>query len=276
MAVYAVGDIQGCFASLTKALNKVKFDPSKDVLWCVGDLVNRGPDSLATLRYLKGLGDACISVLGNHDLHLLELAAGGRHFRNDTFKKVLRAEDFHELIDWLRFRPMMHVDESLGWVMVHAGLHPEWSLEKAAKKAGKVEKILRGNEWKSFCLNLQKYHFPHVKQKQKQDKHLYTTAVMTRTRHCTKNGVFDWQNLSHHPAPLRDKPWFKHKAAAWRKNEMRIVFGHWAALGLVDSEEHVLGLDSGCVWGGCLTLARLDTKKTQLISVNCPEYKKIK
>jgi len=257
MAVYAVGDIQGCYEPLKKLLKLVKFNPAKDTLWCVGDLVNRGPDSLKTLRFLKSLGDACICVLGNHDLHFLELAAGGSDYRRDTLKQVIKAPDCDELIEWLRFRPVLYHDEKLNWTMVHAGLHPKWTLNKTLKRARKIEAELQGRHWKEFCRQLHHVKFP-IRNPHKGDpsRLLFATAVLTRTRYCTSDGMFNWNVRTGETRSHRDKPWFAHNRAAWM-HDTHVVYGHWAAKGLVTDQPHVLGLDSGCVWGNAMTLAEL-------------------
>jgi len=257
MAIYAVGDIQGCYKPLKQALKKVHFDPRKDTLWCVGDLVNRGPDSLKTLRFLKGLGDACVCVLGNHDLHLLELAAGGKSYHRDTLQAVLDAPDADALIRWLRHRPLLHHDEHMGWTMLHAGLHPDWSLNKAMKRARKVEKVLQGKHWRQFCQQLHHAKFA-VCEPAKGDPSslIFTAAVLTRTRYCTRDGHFNWDVRTGESTNHRDKAWFSHHRAAWQQ-DTHVVYGHWAAKGLVTDQPHVLGLDSGCVWGSALSLAEL-------------------
>ncbi|MDX8405266.1 MAG: symmetrical bis(5'-nucleosyl)-tetraphosphatase [Mariprofundus sp.] len=258
MAVYAVGDIQGCYKPLRALLDKVAFDPAADTLWCVGDMVNRGAESLQTLRYLKGLGDACVCVLGNHDLHLLEQYAGGKAYHRDTLADVLAAPDCDELIAWLRMRPLLHHDAALGWCMVHAGLLPGWSLKKAGKRARAVERRLRGEHWQSFCLQLHHATFPdHDPDKGDQARDLFAAAVLTRIRYCRQDGKCNWSVRSGASANKKEKAWFKHDKLAWRK-DCRVVYGHWAANGLVADQPHVLGLDTGCVWGGALTLARLD------------------
>jgi len=270
VAVYAVGDIQGCYKPLKKVLKKASFDPAKDQLWCLGDLVNRGPDSLKTLRYLKSLGNSCIALLGNHDLHLLEFAAGGkRHSDRDTFHDVLHAPDRDELIEWLRRRPLLHHDESLNWCMVHAGLHPMWTLKKAKKMASRIEKKLQGKRWKKFCRKLASAKLPATEPaKGKGGRTRFAVGVFTYSRYCTRTGSFNWGSVASRPASSRQRPWFAHKKLAWR-GQSRIVYGHWAAKGLVKNQPHVLGLDSGCVWGGRLTLARLDCEPPELTSVKC-------
>ncbi len=257
MAVYVVGDIQGCYGPLRELLDRVGFEAGRDTLWCAGDLVNRGPDSLKVLRFLKSLGDSCICVLGNHDLHLLELAAGGTAYRRDTLADVLAAEDCDDLIDWLRGRPVMHIDETRSWCMVHAGLHPQWTLAKALRRARRVERELRGDHWAEFCRQLHHVKFP-LRRPAGDDpaRLLFDTAVFTRTRYCTSDGHFNWDVRTGETSDKKEKPWFAHKKARWR-GTCSVVYGHWAARGLVIDQPHVLGLDSGCVWGGALTLARL-------------------
>lgn len=268
MAVYVVGDIQGCYKPLKKLLKKVQFNPEKDVLWCVGDLVNRGPDSLKVLRYLQSLGDACVCVLGNHDLHLLGQAAGEQSYRRDTLQQVLDAPDRDALIDWLRCRPLLHHDTELGWCMVHAGFPPGWSLKKCKKRAKKVEGILRGEQWKKFCQHVHTQDFPECEPVKKGiSRQLFTIAALMRIRYCTSSGHFDWRNRSGE-AGKHERAWYSHEKLAWR-GDCRVVFGHWAANGLVMNQPHILGLDSGCVWGGELTLARLDKTKIKFVSVAC-------
>lgn len=260
MAVYVVGDIQGCFKPLKTLLKRVKFDPESDVLWCCGDLVNRGPKSLEVLRFLKSLGNSCVCVLGNHDLQLLAYAAGGKSYSGDTLDEVLAAKDADELIEWLRFRPMLHHDVQLNWCMVHAGLSPLWSLKKAKKRAIKIEKELRSDHWGDFCKQLQDKKFRAHDVEKKMKRKLFSAAVLTRTRFCTKDGLFDWFRKTSAASSFVVKPWFAHGKAKWKK-DCRIVYGHWAAKGLVTDQKHVLGLDSGCVWGGSLSMARLDVQK---------------
>jgi len=258
MAVYAVGDIQGCYDPLRRLLDKVDFNPDKDVLWCAGDLVNRGPDSLKTLRFLKQLGDSCICVLGNHDLHLLERSCGGREYHRDTFDEILAASDLAELLDWLRHKPLIHTDKRLGWCMLHAGLHPQWTMKQAKKRAKAVEAVLRSDDWQEFCMHLHHAEFPEREPNGSPLQMLiFTTAVLTRTRYCTSDGSFNWQVRTGKADKEGEIPWFAHRKLAWRK-KYRVVYGHWAAKGLVLDQPHVLGLDSGCVWGGGLSLARLD------------------
>ncbi len=271
MAVYAVGDIQGCYGPLGRLLDRVRFDPARDVLWCVGDVVNRGPDSLKVLRFLRSLGDACVMVLGNHDLHLLGQAAGESPYRRDTLREVLNAPDRDELIEWLRRRPLLHRDPSLGWSMVHAGLSPCWTMDEALLRARRVEQRLRGEEWPAFVRHVHAQEFPRREPPSDDGlaRDLFAVAVLTRSRYCTPDGVFDWQNRAGEAGP-GENAWYAHTRLAWRGG-CRVVFGHWAARGLVTGEPHVLGLDSGCVWGGRLTLARLDAPEPELASEPCEQ-----
>ncbi len=276
MAVYAVGDIQGCYKPLRKLLKKVGFDPSKDQLWCVGDLVNRGPNSLQVLRYLKSLGDACVTVLGNHDIHLLRMAAGGkRHSSKDTIAEVLEAPDQEELIEWLRHRPLLHHDPEINWCMVHAGLHPDWSLKRAKKRAARVEKKLQGKNWKRFCRKVYKSPLPMHEPPKGDKRHVpFSLAVFTYTRYCTRHGYFNWSVAVGRPPSWRQRAWYDHKNLKWSK-DCRVVFGHWAARGLVRNRPHVLGLDTGCVWGGKLTLARIDVDPPVLVSKKSKAHQRI-
>lgn len=263
-----VGDIQGCYKPLKALLKKVDFDVSKDVLWCAGDMVNRGPDSLQVLRYLKSLGDACICVLGNHDIQLLAYYAGGKAFEGDTLDEVVEAEDAQSLMEWLRFKPLLHHDKTLKWGMVHAGLSPLWSLKKAKKRAKKVEAILQSDDWGTFCKTLQKKGFPTQEPADKHVRLFFNTAVFTRTRFCSDLGIFDWQLKTAEVTGQDIKPWFEHKHAKWKKSgkkKTRIAFGHWAAKGLVAEHPYVLGLDTGCVWGGQLTIAKLDSEQMPML-----------
>lgn len=272
MAVYAIGDIQGCYEPLMRLLEKVNFDPAEDRLWCVGDMVNRGPDSLKVLRFLIGLGDAAVCVLGNHDLHLLEQGAGGKGYKRDTLEEVMAAADHDDLIAWLRQRPILHHDAELGWAMVHGGLHPGWRLADAKARARKFEAQLQNSIWKAFCLSFHHAKFPPAEPADEEslERMLFEAAVFTRARYCTQEGRFNWDVRAGEAPNPDEKPWFVHESLAWRK-DCKVVYGHWSAKGLVTDQPHVLGLDSGCVWGGQLSLARLDSENPvrSIVSVPC-------
>jgi len=255
MAVYAIGDIQGCGAELEALLASIAFDPGRDQVWLVGDLVNRGPRSLDVLRRVRALGEAVRVVLGNHDLHLLGRALGAAAPKGkDTLTDILEAPDAAELIDWLRHRPLLHRDPMLGWTMVHAALHPQWDPATAEKRARSVESALRGPDGGELAASLSSGDLP-TREPDPGDVWQwlrFNAAVLTRTRFCTADGELVW---SAEPPESRFRPWYAHPQRAARGNA--IVYGHWAAAGLTRTAD-TLGLDSGCVWGGALTAARLD------------------
>lgn len=258
MSTYAIGDIQGCHDALLRLLDRIGFDPADDRLWFTGDLVNRGPQSLDTLRFVAALGDAAITVLGNHDLHLLALAAGTQRQRNgDTLDDILAAPDFAALIDWLRHRPLAHHDSRLDYTLVHAGLAPQWTVADAIALAAEVETCLASPDWIGFMAQM------YGNEPSRWDNNLtgadrlrVIVNYLTRMRFCSPDGTLDFAHkgpAGSQPAPL--VPWF---AAPDRQSAgERIVFGHWSALGAV-RQHNVFPLDSGCVWGGGLTALRLD------------------
>lgn len=269
MATYAIGDVQGCYKDLRALLTKLQFNPSSDQLWLVGDLVNRGPGSLDTLRYVCDLGSAATVVLGNHDLHLLAASVGARSLGgSDTIGEILDAADAPELLHWLRQQPLMHHDDELNISMVHAGLLPSWTLGQAIAHAAEVEDVLRGDKYQSF--------FKHMygdkpaawgDDLEGNDRLRVIVNAMTRMRFVASNGEMQ---LRHKGSPNDTNgsvmPWFLHPERQTQQD--RIVVGHWSALGLMD-EHNVVALDSGCVWGGALTAARLDTPQVEMIGVAC-------
>ncbi|KPV41079.1 hypothetical protein AN478_03950 [Thiohalorhabdus denitrificans] len=270
MAVYAIGDIQGCGEELEGLLGRIGFDSQRDRLWVVGDLVNRGPRSLQVLRRLRGLGDAVQVVLGNHDLHLIALAHGYAAFRRkDTLAELLEAEDGPALADWLRRQPLLHEAVDPRWTMVHAALAPGWDLAEARLRAEAVSQVLRDRWGPELAGSLSTATLPtHDPPPEREWEWLrFTAAVLTRTRYCTAEGEFDWGGAP--PADPRFRPWYAHSERRWRGT--RVVYGHWAANGLTRSGD-VLGLDSGCVWGGALTAARLDADPPALWQWECPGH----
>jgi bis(5'-nucleosyl)-tetraphosphatase (symmetrical) len=260
VARYAIGDIQGCKASLDRLLALIAFSPSRDQLWLVGDLVNRGPRSLDVLRWARELGGVVTCVLGNHDLHLLARAAGAAgEKKRDTLDDVLHAPDMIELVDWLRHRPLLHVDE--GRVLVHAGLHPRWTVAQAREHAADVERELRAPTWRAFLAQTSssKHRAPRWNERLGGgDRWRAILAYLVRARMLDGDGrVVDDYNGAPLGAPAGTLPWFAVADAAWRTH--MIVFGHWAALGL-DLGKHHIALDTGCVWGKSLTAYRLDDR----------------
>lgn len=267
MSTYVIGDLQGCFRSFQALLDAIDFDSADDRLWLVGDLVNRGLDSLAVLRFVKALGDRAITVLGNHDLHLLAVASGFERLkRDDTLSEILNAPDREELLDWLRAQPLVHYEHDV--LMVHAGLLPQWSAEDACTLAAEVESTLRGPQWRDFLRNMYGNHpdrwSPHLTGF---DRLRVIVNACTRLRLCSREGVMEFAHKGALTgAPSGYLPWFQVPGRA--TSGTRVVFGHWSAIGLV-RRPNVLGLDTGCLWGRRLTAFRLEDRK--LFQVRCRE-----
>ncbi len=275
MAIYAIGDIQGCFKQLQELLEKLQFNADKDKLWFAGDIVNRGPHSLETLRFIKSLGNTAITVLGNHDLHLLAVANGrGKQGKKDTIKDILEAPDREKLLDWLIHRPLMHYDKKLDVCMVHAGIYPDWSIKKALGYASEVEATLQSTKSHEFFRHMYGDKPPRWSKDLKgRDRLRFITNAFTRMRYCDYKG-----NLS-----LRDKgapgkqppgvlPWFHildRKAV-----DARIIFGHWSTLSNPEVE-NLYPLDTGCLWGGKLSAIKVNKKMKKIVSVDCPKSQPI-
>ncbi|MEQ1795473.1 MAG: symmetrical bis(5'-nucleosyl)-tetraphosphatase [Nitrospira sp.] len=257
MATYAIGDIQGCARSLERLLEQIRFAPATDRLWCVGDLVNRGPHSLRVLRYLKQLGPAAQVVLGNHDLFLLAVAERIVSLRpKDTIQDILAADDRTELLEWLRRQPLHYHDGS--YFMVHAGLLPQWSIDEASGLAREVEAVLAGPDVRIFLQTLFHGTTPQWSPSLTGYERLAAIArALTRLRTCTADGVLSGFSGSPSDAPPGHLPWFR--IPNRRNSDHTILFGHWAALGL-HIEPTLFGLDSGCVWGRQLTAIRLEDR----------------
>jgi bis(5'-nucleosyl)-tetraphosphatase (symmetrical) len=272
MATYAVGDLQGCFDELNRLLKLLNFQPSVDRLWFVGDLVNRGPKSLETLRFVKNLGEIATCVLGNHDLHLLAVHAGLKSCKPQSrLNSILRAPDGDDLIDWLRHRPLMHHDSDLGVVMVHAGLPPQWDLTKARALASELEHVLQSDHYVGFLAHMYGDRpdgwSDHLRG---WDRLRVITNGFTRLRYCDSQGRLDMKSkgpIGTQPEGLI--PWFE--VPNRRNRNLTIIFGHWAALGH-RIRKGLIALDSGCIWGGRLTAVRLDSEIRFVRSVRCPVY----
>jgi bis(5'-nucleosyl)-tetraphosphatase (symmetrical) len=265
MATYAIGDVQGCFEELQQLLDGMSFNASSDRLWFVGDLVNRGPQSLEVLRFVHSLGDAAVTVLGNHDLHLLRRASGfGKDRRDDTLHAVLGAPDAGSLLDWLRYRPLMHF--AGGYAMVHAGLLPQWPLEQALALAREVESALRGAQHREFLEHLYGAE-PRAWRDDLAgwDRLRVIVNAMTRLRFCSPLGAIELEETGTQ-APVGYRPWFEFRPAA----EPPIVCGHWSTLGLKLTAK-LAALDTGCVWGGSLSALRLEDRR--LFQVPCRGYR---
>jgi bis(5'-nucleosyl)-tetraphosphatase (symmetrical) len=259
LTTWAIGDIQGCYDPLQRLLETIKFDPAVDRLWFCGDLVNRGGQSLEVLRLVHSLDAVSVTVLGNHDLSLLAIADRDEKDQrrvNPDLQRVLFAEDRELLIEWLRARPMMHVDEGLNFALVHAGLAPRWTIRIAARRAREVEERLRGKARKRLLRqmygNKPSAWTPSL---EGMDRARAIINVMTRLRFCDVKGriAFDEKGPPGSQTPGL-YPWYEVPGHAAR--EMRVVFGHWSALGLYRGLG-VYGIDTGCVWGGSLTALEL-------------------
>lgn len=273
MATYAVGDIQGCYDSLLELLDKVNFDQSQDRLWAVGDLVNRGPHSLQTLRFLKSLGPAFFSVQGNHDLHLLALAAEAcTEGKKQFLQPILNAPDRDELCDWLRAFPLLRhelVPTETGlapFLLVHAGLAPSWSLEQALGYAAEVEAVLHSPTYPEFLAAMYGDEPDIWDDSLKGMERLRViTNYFTRIRFCNAQGKLKLSiKTGLESAPAGYKPWYEYQQL---NQQLTILFGHWAAIEGRTNTDNIYALDTGCVWGRCLTMLRLEDR--QLFSVEC-------
>ncbi|MGB7933582.1 MAG: symmetrical bis(5'-nucleosyl)-tetraphosphatase [Gammaproteobacteria bacterium] len=274
MAVYAIGDIQGCFDELLELLATLRFDRQRDRLWFVGDLVNRGPKSLETLRFVRELGSAAVTVLGNHDLHLLAAAHGIRpdNIDDDTLEPILAAPDREVLIDWLRRLPLLHYDGELGYLMVHAGLPPQWDLKLAQRCAGEVETVLRGNRLELFLSHM--YGNKPRQWSMELDgwnRLRFIVNCFTRMRFCDRHGRLELK-CSGPPGsqPEGYYPWFEIPARA--SGDVNIIFGHWSTL-RAQNTRGVYPIDTGCLWGGQLTALRIDTRPER-IELPCRGWQK--
>ena len=270
MSIWAIGDLQGCCDSLDALLARPEIagDPHAR-FWFAGDLVNRGPASLKTLRTVMALGNRAVSILGNHDLHLLGVAAGVRKTgKSDTTQEILDAPDADVLLNWIRSRPLAHFER--GHLMVHAGVLPSWTAAQTLGLASEVEGALRGPKWRDFLTKMYG-NTPDAwaDSLQGPDRLRVIVNALTRMRYCTLDGVMDFDAKdSSGDAPAGHVPWFDVPGRATAS--VTVVFGHWSTLGLV-RQAGVIGLDTGCVWGGQLTAMRLEDR--QIVQVQCPQYR---
>ena len=260
MATYAIGDIQGCYDELRRLLERIEFDRDQDHLWFVGDLVNRGPRSINVLRFVKDLGPRAITVLGNHDLHLLALASGATAgFGDDGIEDVLTAPDRDEVLDWLRRCPLMHQDTIKGFTLLHAGLPPQWDIPTALERAREVETALRGPDYAEFLGAMYGNRPTRWSDELSGMERLrFITNCLTRLRYCDPDGNLRLKEKG--PPGSQNAPylpWFEVPGRA--SCHERIIFGHWSALGYLHSGS-VWALDSGCLWGGKLTAIRVRRK----------------
>ena len=277
MALYFIGDLQGCNEPLQRLLQALDFSPSRDTLYLLGDLVNRGPSSLEVLRSLRGFGDSAQCLLGNHDLHLLAVGADAQGLKSgDTVQEVLNAPDRDALLDWLRHRNMALYQH--GWLMVHAGVLPGWTVSRTLALAGEVEQALRGPEYKKFLAQMYGNKPRHWDDTLADTDRLRVIVnALTRMRFCSPEGKMEFDTTGGtDAAPRGYLPWFD--IPGRQSADTPTVFGHWSTLlknprqarpGL---RSNTLGLDTGCVWGGCLTAAKLGAApgKFEILSVDCP------
>jgi bis(5'-nucleosyl)-tetraphosphatase (symmetrical) len=273
MAHYAVGDIQGCYDPLVALLDKVNFDQSSDTLYCVGDLVNRGPKSLKTIRLLKSLGNQCVSVLGNHDIHLLAMMYGVREHRpHDTLKKIIEAPDAQEIADWLRNLPLLYTNDSRKFLMCHAGLYPWWTLKQAKKFALDVEETFK-NE--AQCVKLLKRIYNNSPSKWTSGlgnirQQRFTINAFTRMRFCSPKGHLNFSESGFKGKISNNRiPWFMIPNESTM--EYRIIFGHWSAVGLLNTPTH-LGLDTGFIWGKEMTMAKIPKNPCKRVTLFSQPY----
>jgi bis(5'-nucleosyl)-tetraphosphatase (symmetrical) len=266
---YLIGDLQGCCDALERLLAKVDFSPSRDHAYFLGDLVNRGPASLTTLRRLHGLGSAATCLLGNHDLHLIAVAHGVRAAgRSDTLAELLQAPDRAALIDWLRHQRMAH--HAHGWLMVHAGVAPQWDLPTTLQIAGEVEQRLQSAQLVDFLRVMYGNEPSRWDARLQGDARLrFAVNVLTRIRFCSADGTLDLKTKEGAgAAPDGFHPWFE--APGRQTADVPIAFGHWSTLGLVNRPD-LLALDTGCVWGGQLTAVRVDGGLRDVTQVQCEQ-----
>jgi len=269
MAIWAIGDIQGCYDSLQLLLEKIDFDPKNDTLWLAGDLVNRGPKSLEVLEYLYSIKEQVVIVLGNHDIALIAAYYGIKK-SNETIAPVLQSPNAKKIIDWLCHQKFLHVDHSLGYCMSHAGISPEFDLGMAIAYARRIEEKLRRNDveiWLKQMFKRGEARFDRDASSIDIDRYIVSSFV--RMRFCYKDHRLDFDQKGPPTKALREKglkPWFE---CHHRKDiDLRIIFGHWSTLGLY-RDDNVLGLDTGCLWGGELTAARIDSDEVKIVSVDC-------
>ncbi len=272
MAVYAIGDVQGCYDELAALLAQLHFDRAHDTLWFTGDLVNRGPRSADVVRFVRDLGDNAIAVLGNHDLHLLAVAAGACvRGATDTFADLLGAEDRDVLLDWLRARPLLYHGAGLGFTLIHAGLLPQWDLARARALAAEVEAQLRGPAYSELL------HHMYGDAPDSWDESLngwnrvrVIINAFTRLRYCDRDGRMDLRPVGAPGSQPRHLiPWFQ--IPQRRSRNLTVILGHWSTLG-VWQRDGVIALDTGCLWGGALTAVRLDSAQRQFFRVRCGQH----
>ena len=277
MSTYAIGDVQGCYSELQNLLNEINFDERRDELWFTGDLVNKGPKSLQTLRFIKALGVNAKNTLGNHDLHLLAVAKNIQPLlKKDTIQEILAADDVEELIDWLKSRPLLITDDNLNFTMVHAGLPPQWSLENAKEFAKECELILQSEKINKLLAEMYG-DTPNIWSDSLQDyaKQRFIINCFTRIRFCNSDGMLDFDAKV---APGKQNtsliPWYSLPNRKTKDN--KIIFGHWSTVHIGNEKNfkqyNVYPIDTGCLWGGRLTAMRLEDEKIFSVPSEEPKF----
>ena len=277
MSAYAIGDVQGCYSELQNLLNEINFDERRDELWFAGDLVNKGPKSLQTLRFIKALGVNAKITLGNHDLHLLAVAKNIQPLlKKDTIQEILAADDVKELIDWLKSRPLLITDDNLNFTMVHAGLPPQWSLENAKEFAKECELILQSEKINKLLAEMYG-DTPNIWVNSLQDyaKQRFIINCFTRIRFCNSDGMLDFDTKV---APGKQNtsliPWYSLPNRKTKDN--KIIFGHWSTVHIGNEKNfkqyNVYPIDTGCLWGGRLTAMRLEDEKIFSVPSEEPKF----
>ncbi len=270
MATYAIGDIQGCYDEFRRLLDRLEYNPDKDRLWLAGDLVNRGPNSLMVLRFVHSLGDRAVTVLGNHDLHLLALSQSNQKYDADEgLKGILKAPDRDELLDWLRHQPLLHHSPKKRFSLLHAGLAPQWSLNQAIGLAREVEAVLQGDGFADLMRHMYGNRPRRWKDSLKgMDRLRFIINALTRVRYCTRRGDLALNEKGQPGTQGKNiLPWFDVPGRA--SAEDRIICGHWSTLGYVQ-RNNIWALDTGCLWGGSLTAVRVrKTKPPRPLQIDC-------
>lgn len=275
MATYAIGDVQGCYDDLVRLLDKIQFDATNDQLWFCGDIINRGPKSLETIRFIKSLNDSAITILGNHDLHFLAVASlDNKPARHDTFSDILNANDKDELVNWLRFQKLFHHDPALDISMVHAGIPIQWTINDAIAFSTEIENALQSDKAYDFFTHMYG-NYPHQwhDSLKSWDRYRFITNVFTRMRYCGIDGRPDYKfkgDIGTQPSHLT--PWFMHEKRLTKDDD--IIFGHWSTLSNV-KQKNIYAIDTGCLWSQNLTALRIDTEIKQRIQIDCPNGIKV-
>lgn len=272
MAIYLIGDVQGCYDELMALLKRIKFNKHQDKLLFTGDLINRGPQSLNVVRFVKSLGRRAVTVLGNHDLHYLAVSCGVKPLgQHDTFSSLLTAKDNKSLFHWMRKRPLLYLNKKWGILLVHAGILPHWDLISAQRYTKEVEQMLRGKR-KNYLFLLKQMYGDHPAvwspHHPKMDRMRFVMNCLTRMRYITSSGILNLSEKGKGKSLSGHQPWFTGPLVLHKKNPgLRIFFGHWAALNGRTNRSNVIGLDTGCCWGNRLTAVRLSDLK--VFNIKC-------